>query len=117
MLNRSNSFNVLPRDVLSFSLIRFLFPIPELPTCFYCNGFLMRNAELLLNHCKTCTAMSRPSKNFYYMCYTCPYHTINNSNMMGHIRKHLGEKPFKCPHCDYSSTFLYNLRTHQKVRH
>ncbi|XP_026688620.1 zinc finger protein 271-like [Diaphorina citri] len=91
--------------------------ISEVILCVYCCKLLTKNAEILLHHCKTCFAMERLGVSYNYMCFTCEYHTNNNHNMLRHVRKHLGEKPYKCSQCDYSSSGVTNLKTHEKIRH
>lgn len=42
---------------------------------------------------------------------------VLKTGMSSHMRTvHSGRKPYKCPHCDYSSAFRGNLNTHIKVR-
>ena len=41
---------------------------------------------------------------------------VLKTGMSSHMRTvHSGRKPYKCPHCDYSSAFRGNLNTHIKV--
>ncbi|XP_026688616.1 zinc finger protein 271-like [Diaphorina citri] len=91
--------------------------ISEVILCVYCCKLLTKNAEILLHHCKTCFAMERLGVSYNYMCFTCEYHTNNNHNMLRHIRRHLGEKPFQCEFCDYKSSAPSDLQTHKRIRH
>ncbi|XP_047478188.1 longitudinals lacking protein, isoforms H/M/V-like isoform X17 [Penaeus chinensis] len=45
-------------------------------------------------------------------CSYCSYNTVFRTNYLNHVRKHTGEKPFKCPHCNYCSTQRSNLTRH-----
>lgn len=43
---------------------------------------------------------------------------VLKTGMSSHMRTvHSGRKPYKCPHCDYSSAFRGNLNTHIKVKY
>lgn len=43
---------------------------------------------------------------------------VLKTGMSSHMRTvHSGSKPYKCPHCDYSSAFRGNLNTHVKGMH
>ncbi|ESO93685.1 hypothetical protein LOTGIDRAFT_95373, partial [Lottia gigantea] len=43
---------------------------------------------------------------------------VLKTGMSSHMRTvHSGRKPYKCPHCDYSSAFRGNLNTHIKGMH
>lgn len=43
---------------------------------------------------------------------------VLKTGMSSHMRTvHSGRKPYKCPHCDYSSAFRGNLNTHMKGMH
>ena len=53
--------------------------------------------------------------------FTCPYCQRNTfkqrSDLNRHIRIHTGEKPFKCPYCDYSSAQSAPLKSHIFRKH
>jgi len=49
------------------------------------------------------------------ICHICGYKAYAPSILQVHIRKHTGEKPFKCPHCSYVSSQSSNLNRHIKI--
>ena len=47
----------------------------------------------------------------------CRYKTILKTSIEVHIRKHTGDKPYKCGLCDYSSSQKANLDNHRMRKH
>uniref|UniRef100_A0A2P2I7E8 Protein abrupt-like n=1 Tax=Hirondellea gigas TaxID=1518452 RepID=A0A2P2I7E8_9CRUS len=50
-------------------------------------------------------------------CPVCPKMFQSRADMVRHLRTHTGERPFKCPHCDYSAALKGNLKSHILSRH
>ncbi|XP_025088288.1 probable serine/threonine-protein kinase kinX isoform X2 [Pomacea canaliculata] len=77
----------------------------------------------------TCTECGKVTKNMKRhmelhqqnrMQIPCPIcsKVVLKTGMSSHMRTvHSGRKPYKCPHCDYSSAFRGNLNTHIKGMH
>uniref|UniRef100_A0A8D9ESS7 Zinc finger Y-chromosomal protein n=1 Tax=Cacopsylla melanoneura TaxID=428564 RepID=A0A8D9ESS7_9HEMI len=99
------------------SSILFAVSISENLVCHYCSCQLVSHTEFLLSHGKSCSRISRPDKSFLYVCVFCEYHSNNSGHMRGHIRKHIGDKPYNCRYCLYKSSRLDNLTTHVKLKH
>lgn len=84
--------------------------------CLFCAVAFKKNENesLIMNHCKTCTKPKRPSKQYNYVCFVCKHHTRKYSDMIGHIRKHTGLKPFNCNSCNYICSTKTALSVHNK---
>lgn len=52
-----------------------------------------------------------------YACGYCGKNFVAPAFLRRHIRSHTGEKPFKCPHCDFRATQKGNLNSHIINRH
>ncbi|GIX76366.1 zinc finger protein 407 [Caerostris extrusa] len=50
------------------------------------------------------------ANNHAYLCDRCPYVGKSFNQLTRHSRSHSGEKPFKCPHCHYSSSLSSQLK-------
>ncbi|KAA0203881.1 hypothetical protein HAZT_HAZT009619 [Hyalella azteca] len=50
-------------------------------------------------------------------CHVCLKHFQSRADVVRHMRTHTGERPFKCPHCDYSAALKGNLKSHILSRH
>lgn len=63
--------------------------------------------------------LSKPGVGNYvnYVCVFCDYHTNHCSKMRVHIRRHIGDKPFKCDICHYSASLKTDLNNHNRVKH
>lgn len=83
--------------------------------CQYCEIPLDCNTEQLLCHTKECLKPLRPDKSFSYVCSFCFYRTHDSGRMRSHIRSHIGDKPFKCTDCNYSSSQKCHLIRHSAV--
>lgn len=85
-------------------------------TCVHCSKFRSQDINLLIHHGQICPSMYRPNPFKYkFVCFACGYFTYNRSNLVKHLRTHLGDKPFKCHICDYCSTQKVNLQSHLKT--
>ncbi|KAI5720505.1 hypothetical protein M8J77_007729 [Diaphorina citri] len=87
--------------------------------CVHCKNFESTNVDDILDHCKTCTEMSRPDKDQYkYVCFVCTtFHTFHMGNFKQHLKKHSGLKPFSCAICDFQCGRLAELSKHSYLKH
>lgn len=84
--------------------------------CF--QNLLKMNSDEIVQHCKSCSSMTRYDFDHTYICIICElFHTSNSQYMKRHIRKHTGDKPFECTYCDYRASRKDNLWVHIKMRH
>lgn len=71
----------------------------------------------MLLHTKVCKKVARPDDHHRHVCLCCNYHTYYNANMRKHLRKHTGDKPFKCANCERRFSRKDSLQTHIVFRH
>ena len=50
-------------------------------------------------------------------CNYCGKIFTRPAELERHIRVHTGERPYKCPHCDYSGRQQIHLKSHLVTRH
>lgn len=53
----------------------------------------------------------------WYFCPFCETKCIEKSKVRRHMRRHTGERPFKCTMCSYSATQNNNLKRHVATVH
>ncbi|XP_026676950.1 zinc finger protein 513-like [Diaphorina citri] len=100
------------------STLFFLNISENLYSCYHCKQYEVDDIELLVEHCRTCTYMNRPHAYKYkFVCHICSYGTYDARNLKGHIFKHTGAKPLKCPKCFFTSSYERNLRSHLRRKH
>ncbi|XP_006874609.1 PREDICTED: zinc finger protein 516 [Chrysochloris asiatica] len=51
-------------------------------------------------------------KTLYHSCCICAKSFPFQSSLSQHMRKHTGEKPYKCPYCDHRASQKGNLKIH-----
>ena len=71
------------------------------------------NSENLLSE----NELIRRSAQGDYECVYCGKQFVAPAFLKRHIRAHTGEKPFKCPHCDFRATQKGNLNSHVINKH
>lgn len=90
--------------------------IPESDVlCEHCQSRISHSS--ILDHCATCPNVLRPNIEYKFVCYKCAYRTHVSRRMGHHIKRHTGEKPYKCDYCDYRCIQPYDLTKHLKIRH
>ena len=52
-----------------------------------------------------------------YRCTTCGYVCLSHSTLKSHLKMHCDDRPFRCPHCSYSSKQNSNMLMHMRRRH
>lgn len=80
--------------------------------CQYCKVHLRSSCSDIADHSKVCKSVTRPDETYKFVCFLCQYHTKRSDNMKNHIRRHIGDKPYECPHCMYSSSQSSHLKVH-----
>uniref|UniRef100_A0A8D8YX56 Zinc finger protein 513 n=1 Tax=Cacopsylla melanoneura TaxID=428564 RepID=A0A8D8YX56_9HEMI len=99
-------------------LVIFADSCEENQKCIHCSDFSTQDISFLVSHCRTCSAMPRPDPfRQKFVCYACDYYTYLLGNIKSHIRKHTGEKPYKCKACPYKVATLSGLQSHEKFIH
>uniref|UniRef100_A0A8D8T0I0 RE1-silencing transcription factor n=1 Tax=Cacopsylla melanoneura TaxID=428564 RepID=A0A8D8T0I0_9HEMI len=71
----------------------------------------------IMTHSKNCSIMTRESSSLGFVCLFCEYSSNNATTMKRHIRRHTGEKPYKCPQCCYRCTRKDALAVHMNIKH
>ncbi|XP_038053512.1 zinc finger protein 335-like [Patiria miniata] len=104
--------------------------------CDYCTHFAARMAihkathqsEFFCNLCKkSYVSAERLSRHYSsplhknalnpLVCEHCGYSTKKRDNFLVHMRKHTGEKPYKCKLCNYASADGSTLKKHVMAKH
>lgn len=75
---------------------------------------LTSSSKQIYSHLSIHESKNNPER---LMCHICGYKAYTPSILQIHIRKHTGEKPFRCPHCSYGSAQSSNLSRHIKAHH
>lgn len=73
------------------------------------------NIKNMVEHCKSCSLMERPTEEYTFVCVLCEYHSSIRGRITRHIRVHTGEKPFKCTYCNYRSSWNESIQRHIKT--
>lgn len=89
----------------------------ETVTCQFCEIFIEKSSELIVEHSKNCYHVERPNDKYRHICIFCDYHTHMKCHMIDHVRRHIDVKPFECSYCTYRSTTKSNLKKHMKIKH
>ncbi|KAI5719387.1 hypothetical protein M8J76_009494 [Diaphorina citri] len=82
--------------------------------CNYCLDYLLINVQAIYVHTRDCL---RPARTHKYMCFACDYATYKSTNILRHIRCHLGIKLFQCNICQTSYTQKTRLDYHMQAKH
>ncbi|KAK7074630.1 hypothetical protein SK128_008418 [Halocaridina rubra] len=62
-------------------------------------------------------ARGRNLKQQEFVCPFCKGCFTSNAHLKRHMRVHTGEKPYKCPHCDYATAQSSNVKIHVFCKH
>lgn len=88
--------------------------------CDLCNKVLTKKKSLLKHIVSMHEKRDHPGKvtgfggSRQYHCTSCPYKTPHSQTLINHMRRHNGERPFKCE-CGKSFTQTSSLAAHLKI--
>lgn len=85
--------------------------------CQHCGQSFPMDEYLVLLHTKTCQFAARPDTSYKHVCCKCSYHTKYFADMRRHLRKHSGNRPYKCNFCDHRTSTNGNLLSHMRIIH
>lgn len=75
------------------------------------------NNSLVLNPSPTHCSSNSCAASVLHTCTFCPKSFQSRADVVRHLRTHTGERPYKCPHCDYCAALKGNLKSHIYSRH
>ncbi|KAJ0182829.1 hypothetical protein K1T71_002198 [Dendrolimus kikuchii] len=80
-------------------------------TCDFCDYRCAQKGRLVI-HIKF-----KHTKVRNFTCYVCQFKFVTKSDLDVHLRKHTGEKPYRCDRCDYRCARKEHLIVHVKRKH
>ncbi|NXL73842.1 ZN516 protein, partial [Leptocoma aspasia] len=90
--------------------------LPRLPTVAVIQMDRSREAEMELRRSSSPGKLSKndmdADKTMCHSCCICGKSFPFQSSLSQHMRKHTGEKPYKCPYCDHRASQKGNLKIH-----
>ena len=111
--NQSRHYNTLATTLSSHQQ----YPISSVSRsmelkCHKCNGVYASHTALSRHSC-TAGIVKHLKCPWPY----CTYSTFRNDHLKIHVRKHTGERPYRCPHCEYRCNQKSQLNGHVAKKH
>lgn len=98
----------------------------RLHTKYMCTTDTAETAKKIRNNRKSCARFrsrisrkkcQQPGRSDPYRCMHCDYCTVDRHHFESHLRRHNGEKSYRCKACAYSAAYMQALYSHIRQRH